>query len=175
MSHAREQQVCLEIPLQSLSRAPIIFVLAIKDKEFSWDAQYGCRKLSEYNNKCAIVTRDVQLQSAPALCVISLMQQRLTVTILRSWYLLILTTPIRPVCALSNTFTVPTFMLLQGRQQAGHAGGGGAAQPRHPGHPGDGLGDRQGLATPGLSVSSDSYSSLKIGASPWILWFHRLD
>ena len=64
-------------PLQSLSRAPIIFVLAIKDKEFSWDAQYGCRKLSEYNHKCVIVTRDVQLQSAPALCVTSLMQQGL--------------------------------------------------------------------------------------------------
>ena len=117
--------------------------------------------LSTTNHKCVIVTRDVQLQSAPALCVISLMQQGLG-----QYYV---------VCALSNTFTVPTFMLLQGRQQAGHAGGGGAAQPRHPGHPGDGLGDRQGLATPGLSVSSDSYSSLKIGASPWILWFHRLD
>ena len=95
-------------------------------------------------------TRDVQLQSAPALCVISLMQQGLG-----QYYV---------VCALSNTFTVPTFMLLQGRQQAGHAGGGGAAQPRHPGHAGDGLGDRQGLATPGLSVSmsSDSCSSMKI-------------
>ena len=127
--------------------------------------------LSTTNHKCAIVTRDVQLQSAPALCVISLMQQGLGQYYVVGTY----TTPIRPVCALSNTFTVPTFMLLQGRQQAGHAGGGGAAQPRHPGHAGDGLGDRQGLATPGLSVSSDSYSFLKIGASPWILWFHRLD
>ena len=50
--------------------------------------------LSTTNHKCVIVTRDVQLQSAPALCVISLMQQGLG-----QYYV---------VCALSNTTCIPS-------------------------------------------------------------------